>query len=180
MLLTYRGKPCYEWNVYRGKAGAEDLSIGWPTRRTSGGTAFKPDIDKVLYETDIFVDTSGFLRVVGGKDPQHAKAAALLKAASGTGAGLSPRLHSGRDATLLKVRGMGHLLHLFSRPCRSRPVGLCDRCGRLQSGAGLFLADKDKDYSLRLREFSARCDRKNSDAPDRRAHFRSRFRALLG
>lgn len=100
---------------------------------------------------DIFVDTSGFYALLAGKDPCHEKAAAILKKASSTSTlFVTTDYVLDETATLLKARGLGHLLDLFfsdlaaSRACRTLWTGADD----FTRARDYFLRHKDKDYSF--------------------------------
>jgi len=102
-------------------------------------------------KTDIFVDTSGFYALLVAKDPQHAKAAVLLKKAAGTNTRfVTTDYILDETATLLKARGMGHLLDLFfaditaSRACRT----LWTDSTHFAQARDYFLQHKDKGYSF--------------------------------
>jgi predicted nucleic acid-binding protein len=100
---------------------------------------------------DVFVDTSGFYALLAAKDPQHTKAAALLKEASGTGARfITTDYILDETATLLKARGLGHLLDPFfadlaaSQACRI----LWTDADAFARARDFFLKHKDKSYSF--------------------------------
>jgi len=101
--------------------------------------------------TDIFVDTSGFYALLAAKDPCHAKAAAILrKASSAKTCFVTTDYVLDETATLLKARGLGHLLDLFfadltaSRACRTLWTDAAD----FARARDYFLRHKDKDYSF--------------------------------
>ena len=102
-------------------------------------------------KTDIFVDTSGFYALLAAKDPQHVKAAALLKKAAGASIRfITTDYVLDETATLLKARGIGHLLDLFfndltaSHACRTLWTDAAD----FVKARDYFLQHKDKDYSF--------------------------------
>lgn len=100
---------------------------------------------------DVFVDTSGFYALLAAKDTHHVKAAALLKKAAASGTRfVTTDYILDETATLLKVRGLGHLLGLFfadilaSNACRTVWTD-ADNFARARE---YFLQHKDKDYSF--------------------------------
>ena len=100
---------------------------------------------------DVFVDTSGFYALLAAKDLSHAKAVALLKHAATTKTRfLTSDYVLDETATLLKARGMGHLLEPFfadlaaSRVCRTLWTDSDD----FARARDYFLRHKDKDYSF--------------------------------
>ncbi|MEI8138692.1 MAG: PIN domain-containing protein [bacterium] len=102
-------------------------------------------------KTDIFVDTSGFYALLAAKDPQHVKAAALLKKAAGARVRfVTTDYVLDETATLLKARGLAHLLDLFfgdltvSHACRTLWTDAAD----FARARDYFLQHKDKDYSF--------------------------------
>jgi uncharacterized protein len=134
---------------------------------------------------DIFVDTSGFYALLAAKDPHHAKAAALLKDAAGSGTRfVTTDYVLDETATLLKARGLGHLLDPFfgdlaaSRACQI----LWTDADAFARARDYFLQHKDKDYSFTdCVSFCAIKSGKLRRALTTDAHFRQAgFEPLLG
>ncbi len=134
---------------------------------------------------DVFVDTSGFYALLAAKDPHHVKAAALLKEAAGNGTRFFTTDYVlDETATLLKARGLGHLLDTFfedlatSHACRI----LWTDANNFARARDYFLRHKDKDYSFTdCVGFCAMRTEKLTRALTTDAHFRQAgFDPLLG
>ena len=133
---------------------------------------------------DIFVDTSGFYALLAMKDPGHHQAVALLKKASADGTRfVTTDFVLDETATLLKMRGLGHLLEVFfediaaTRACRTLWTDAED----FARAREYFLRHKDKDYSFTdCVSFCAMRAGKLSRALTTDAHFRQAgFEPLL-
>lgn len=99
---------------------------------------------------DVFVDTSGFYALLVKRDDRHDLAVEVLQAARAERRGfVTSDYILDETATLLKARGVGHLLsELFrtvqlSRACRMEWIGV----DRFSDAWSFFLKHADKDWS---------------------------------
>jgi len=173
MLLTYRGKPLLRMDRVSSKAARRSVY-----RLATSGEAAEPlstGYRQGFSMKLIFVDTSRFLRVVGGEGSAECESGAAPKRLRNR-ARCHHRLHSGRDRHLLKVRDgpSGSFSHLAPRGLRTMWTDATTSVRR-----GTILADKDKDYSFTDCVSSARCDRK-TPTPLTADPISAAVRAVLG
>ena len=100
---------------------------------------------------DVFIDTSGFYALLAAKDDRHCEAVACVQhATAGTWRFLTTDYVLDETATILKVRGLAHLLPAFfagvenSRLCRVRWTD----AAMFAQAKTFFLRHGDKTYSF--------------------------------
>jgi len=134
--------------------------------------------------SEIFIDTSGFYACLVKGDERHAAAAEVFaKAAKQTGRFVTTDYVLDEAATLLKVRGLGHLAEsLFDRVFASRACHIVWMDAvRFAATREFFAKHRDHAYSFTdCFSFCVMNELRLSDALTTDAHFREAgFRPLL-
>ena len=133
---------------------------------------------------DVFLDTSGFYALLASRDDRHTAAVSVVREAVVAGRQfVTTDYVLDETATLLKARGLSHLLPAFfaaareSRFCR---VAWTD-AGRFDQARAIFLRHDDKSYSFTdCVSFCAMQSLRLHVALTKDAHFRQAgFEALL-